>query len=661
MANLPITHMTLYKHGVGYFERKARVEGEQVEFSFRADEMNDILKSLTVIDSGEGQVLGLDYATPREREELLQGCSIDLADGTSLRDLLSGLRGCQIRLQLKLDEHLTGELVGWDRPSKDQPVAETLVSILQDDSREVRIVGLGDIQGVEIIDERGEKDLRFFLGTVREQENHRNVTIRLTPGEHNLLISYVAPAPLWRVSYRIVLDSGGDGPEQRALLMGWGIFDNLLEENLEKVSLSLVAGMPISFVYDLATPFTPRRPTVKEEARVAAAPVQFEDALHEDLELMDPDQVSVAMAGGVAEDLDYDLESAALESDGLADLKSARAVKRSFAPAVEGKSMDELFEYRVQSPVSVGRGQSAMVPVISSQLEYRKDLIYNAAKMARHPVATLRLENETGLTIERGPVTVLDQGEYVGEAVMPFTREEGEMVVPYAVELGVKVSKESAHRTEINALGFKDLYLLIEEWAISTLEYRVSNSTAKKVKVLVEHLRNGGYELFETFDPVEKTENFYRFEVDVESRSETILAVQERMLGRRREKLQTLSQDSIEKYFNKSLMDHQNRKKVFQVLETFKKISEQQSHLKDLETQKKDIYKSQKQIQGNMAPLSQTGEEGELRSQYLQKLKSSEDKLDKIEKQSEELKTNLKQSEQEAKLKLKELEQSMPI
>jgi hypothetical protein len=55
MENLPITHMTLYKHGVGYFERKARVEGERVEFSFRSGEMNDILKSLTVIDSGEGR------------------------------------------------------------------------------------------------------------------------------------------------------------------------------------------------------------------------------------------------------------------------------------------------------------------------------------------------------------------------------------------------------------------------------------------------------------------------------------------------------------------------------------------------------------------------------------------------------------------------------
>ena len=88
MTNLPITHMTLYKHGVGFFERRAELSGEQVELSFCVQEMNDILKSLTAIDWGAGQVLGVDYATPQGREERLAGCSIRLGDDRSLRDLL---------------------------------------------------------------------------------------------------------------------------------------------------------------------------------------------------------------------------------------------------------------------------------------------------------------------------------------------------------------------------------------------------------------------------------------------------------------------------------------------------------------------------------------------------------------------------------------------
>jgi hypothetical protein len=100
MAHLPITHITLYKHGVGFFERRAAVSGEEITLSFRADEMNDILKSLTVVDRGGGQILGVDYVTPQSLEERLADCSIRLGDRSSLYDLLAGLRGRQVRLRL---------------------------------------------------------------------------------------------------------------------------------------------------------------------------------------------------------------------------------------------------------------------------------------------------------------------------------------------------------------------------------------------------------------------------------------------------------------------------------------------------------------------------------------------------------------------------------
>jgi hypothetical protein len=280
MTNLPITHITLYKHGVGFFERQAALNGEKVELSFRVEEMNDILKSLTVIDRGAGQVLGVDYATPQSREERLAGCSIRLGDDRSLGDLLVGLRGRRVRLLLDQGETMTGTLLGLDEVAERQPMDTSLVSLLADETNQVQVVSLGRLRGVEILDERGASDLRFFLQTALSQEDYRQVTIRLTPGEHDLSVSYIAPAPTWRVSYRLVADPHADGDGgPRALLLGWGIFDNQLEEDLESISMSLVAGMPISFIYDLYTPFTPERPVVEEEARVAAAPVDFEEAV----------------------------------------------------------------------------------------------------------------------------------------------------------------------------------------------------------------------------------------------------------------------------------------------------------------------------------------------------------------------------------------------
>ncbi len=649
MTNLPITHLTLYKHGVGFFERRAGLSGEEVELSFRVEEMNDILKSLTAIDWGDGQVLGLEYATPQTREERLAGCSIRLGDDRSLRDLLVGLRGRRVRLLLDQVEQLAGTLLGLDELPERQPLATSLVSILLDAPETdkahlagVQAVSLGRVQGVEILDERGASDLRFFLQTALSQENYRLVKIRLTPGEHDLSVSYIAPAPTWRVSYRLVADpEAGGGP--KALLFGWGIFDNRLEEDLEGISLSLVAGMPISFIYELYHPFTPSRPVVEEEARVAAAPVEFEEAAL---------GAGVAMAPMRAM---YDAAPAPAPSPMAMKAISREALAQAAPVTTTGEALGELFQYVIGTPVTVGRGQSAMVPIVSADLDYRKDLLYNGAKLPAHPVATLRLKNGSGLTLERGPVTVLEKGEYVGEAVLPFTVVGSEMAVAYAVELGVKVREESGAGREIRGLRIRGAYLLIEEWNIQWREYRLTNSTGQPVTVLIEHPRLGEYELFDTPEPKEHTDEHFRFEIKVPARGENVLRVQERRLMSRHEELRRQSYEGLQHYLKQGLLDRKSHDQAAELLKLWAKIADNELRLAELDKDRQKIYKAQQQIQGNMAALSATGKEGALRTQYVDQLQATEEQLKALSQQEAALKAEIERLKQEVDAKLKVL------
>jgi hypothetical protein len=644
MANLPITHMTLYKHGVGFFERRAKLSGEEVALSFRVEEMNDILKSLTAIDWGGGQVLGIEYATPQSREERLAGCSIGLGDDRSLRDLLIGLRGRRVRLILDQEEAAVGTLLGLDELPERQPVAASLVSLLLDETDRVQTVGLGRVQGVEILDERGVGDLRFFLDTALTQEQYRRVTVRLAPGDHDLSVSYVAPAPTWRVSYRLVVEDAEEGGRS-ALLLGWGIFDNRLEEDLEGISLSLVAGMPISFVYDLYMPFTPERPVVGEEARVAAAPVEFEETL------------GFAMqAKALGLDEPADAMRAAVPARHRAMAAISRDALEGAAPVTTtGEALGELFQYVIGTPVSVRRGHSAMVPIVSADLSCRKDLLYNGAKMPTHPVATLRMANKTGLTLERGPVTVIERGEYVGEAVLPITVIGGEAVVPYAVELGVKVAEEQGSGREIRGLNVKGAYLHIEEWDLRWREYRLSNSTQEALTVLVEHPRTTHYELHDTPEPKERTDEQLRFEVIVPTRGETELRVREHRLRRRREELRRQSYQGLQRYLSKGLIDPRTHAKVAELLGLWERISDEEKALEEVETERQKIYKGQQQIQGNMGALSTTGKEGALRARYVDQLEASEDRLKSLDKRESDLKANVERLKKEVQAKIEAL------
>ena len=61
-ADLPVTEVTLYKNGIGYFVRSGELKpGESAGLRFKAEEMNDVLKSLTIFEDGSGKVSGLRY------------------------------------------------------------------------------------------------------------------------------------------------------------------------------------------------------------------------------------------------------------------------------------------------------------------------------------------------------------------------------------------------------------------------------------------------------------------------------------------------------------------------------------------------------------------------------------------------------------------------
>jgi hypothetical protein len=306
--------------------------------------------------------------------------------------------------------------------------------------------------------------------------------------------------------------------------------------------------------------------------------------------------------------------------------------------------------------VTVRRGHSAMVPIVSARLECEKHLLYNGAKMARHPVATLRLRNETGLTLERGPVTVVQGGEYVGEAVLPFTVSGGEVVVPYAVELGCGVRDEPGAGREIRGLSVAGIYLSIEEWDIRWRDYLASNTTGESLTVLVEHPRQIQYELFDTPEPKERSADHIRFEVQAPARGEARLRVQERRLTSRREEIRQQSYPMLQHYLHRGLLDQATHDQLAEVLKLWEQIAQAEKRLGEVDAERAKIYKAQQQIQGNMGALSTTGKEGGLRARYVEQLEATEGQLRTLDRSESGLKAEIERLKAEVDARVKALE-----
>jgi hypothetical protein len=630
---LPIKRVTFYKHGLGFFERKGKVAEQTLHLEFPRTAMDDILKSLVAI-SANGQILGLEFETPSDRNSNVSRQPLELSRDHSLTDLLTAFRGRNVRVSAG-SETLEGQLVGSELEESDH-LKRGKVSVYLSESKTVQMLELNQVEKIELLD-NASGDLEFFLRRIAKDEERSSAILRLgelKPGEgkHDLSVSYIAPAPAWRVSYRLLSieqENSSDINEREILLQGWGLFDNTLGEDLEGVTLSLVAGMPVSFRYALHQPNTPERPLVEDEERTVDAPVMF----------------AAAPAGMANDTMDYMSEG---RTRGIAPSPKimkrkelARDLEQSTQSAATGAERGALFAYNIEHPVSVGRGQSAMVPILSQRLKGRRELLFNERKHAKNPVASLRFKNETGLSLERGPVTVLEDSEYAGEAILDFSPASAEIIVAFAVELGIQIRTQIRSETHTAKLSLQPGYLLIQEYHIQRTSYEIQNKTANPCEIVIEHNRRAGYELFEGESPIEATSEFARWRVVSNAQSQAIFEVAERTEQSRREEISRLQMKTLEHYLRHQYLDAATFNKLKGILELYSKKQKLEDETRKLEQARKQIYTRQTQIQGNLAPLSNTGEEGRLRSRLVSELGKLEDALEQLSTSEEALKEKL--------------------
>lgn len=208
------------------------------------------------------------------------------------------------------------------------------------------------------------------------------------------------------------------------------------------------------------------------------------------------------------------------------------------ASSTAGRDAGEVFQYVVTEPVSVERGVSALVPIIKQpKLPYQRELLYNPRKLRDHPVAALRMSNSTGFTLERGPVTVVENGDYKGEAVVPFTRDGAELYVPYAVEQGIRVHHELKHSNEIAGRYVRGIELIEERHYLIDTTYTLENNTKRQQTVRIEANRQTDYDLIETKHPEETSAEFWRWSVTVPPNSSVEFKTRQRRLAERTEML----------------------------------------------------------------------------------------------------------------------------
>ena len=91
-----------------------------------------------------------------------------------------------------------------------------------------------------------------------------------------------------------------------------------------------------------------------------------------------------------------------------------RAEERSVGGAGDGAGRLLPVRHREQ-PVSLPRQKSAMLPIVTQEVEGTKVSIYNQQTHPKFPLLGLKFKNTTDLHLMQGPITVFEGSSYAGE------------------------------------------------------------------------------------------------------------------------------------------------------------------------------------------------------------------------------------------------------
>ena len=531
-AELPVTRAVLYASGVGYFEHAGTVtDSARLSLHFKTEQINDVLKSLVFMDAGGGTVSSVNYASNDPIERALRSFGIDLSGTPALPQILSQLRGASV--SVRAPEPTTGSILSVQEKTSvhaQPPVTTTEHILTLVTAAGIQTLPLSSIDSIEFTDARLRDELGMALQLLVESRDTERKQVDLNfvgQGERQVRVGYLVETPVWKTTYR--LDLSPIFEQEQPLLQGWAIVENTSDNDWQQVVLSLVSGRPISFTMDLYTPLYVQRPAVQPKLITSLEPRTHDggiEATRDRVALEQAPAHKAMMQSAPAPSAPAAAESRMLaRAGGPDDLRPDAVRLDELQAAALAGSVGELFQFTLQQPLDMPRQRSAMIPIINQKVDAQKVSIYNPSAHATHPLNGVILNNDTGLKMLAGPVTVFDGGAYAGDAQIDHLSPGDKRLLSYAVDLAVTVDPSQKTSARLLAARIVQGVLQVSHVHTHAQEYVVKNEADATRTIIIEHPFHAERKLVEPIQYYEKTPAMYRFRALVDADKTGIFSV----------------------------------------------------------------------------------------------------------------------------------------
>jgi hypothetical protein len=519
----------------------------------------------------------------------------------------------------------------------------------------VRAVKMSEVQRLRFANPVLENEVRRALETLALSHDSQKKAVSLHfsgEGKRKVEVGYVIENPIWKTSYRLVLDKDG-----KPYLQGWAVVENPTDEDWHAVTMALVSGRPISFKMDLYNPLYVSRPTVEPELFASLRPIAYSGALNKKLDDLASTMGAGApggpmQGGGFRPGMPRPPAPARAEkaaADGrLRESIAQTEEQKRFGMAVAGQlqqrmdlgasvqsvatasSLGDYYQYVIDRPVDLARQKSALLPIVNKDVEGKRVSIYNPAVQPKHPLLGLKFKNTTGMPLTQGPITVFEGSVYAGDTRVLDLQPDEERLVSYAIDLGTEVSTKPGNNTSritsVKAVkGIVYTNTLFREERV----YDIANRSTTDRTLLIEHpnRKGQGFTFVGNNKPKEEAADVFRFEVPVGAKKDTNYTVIEERQAGSNVQLTNNADDQIRYFINLKEAPEALKAKLREALQVKGTWDKARQDIQAVNTRIQAITTDQKRLRDN---LRETPKESPLFQRYLKTLEEQEKEMDDL-------------------------------
>jgi len=670
---LPVRRVILYSNGVAYIERRGTVTGHaEIDLSFKQSQVDDVLKSMVVLDLGQGRIGAVSYNSSAPPAARLADIPFSIASATDgennggLAGVLRQLQGARVVASTANRTVIGSILTVEERKAQidaGKPPTVNHSLVIASEAGELISLDLAEVRSVKLVDEGARRDISEFAHASASARRRDAKTIVVTSdgaGSREMLVSYTVAAPIWKTTYRVVLDQEG-----KPFFQGWAIVDNVSEEDWNDIQLSLVSGTPVSFIQPIQKPFYRYRPVVPMPQDLKLNPQVYEPgdgippvssvdgargrsnnfAFNDGANQTDPGspvkQLKDRPLNGNRVDNLAVLAPGTVPSGSVGGITKQPSVGEAMTgensgieTAASGTEVGDLFEYKIEQPVTVPKDRSALIPILQTRMEGERVSIFKEATGRDRPLGGMLLKNTSSLTLEGGSMTIIDGDAYAGEALMERLKPAEQRLISFALDLGTLATvRNKEDRAPTFLVKVVDGVFQAHYHQTTKKVYSLTNQTDKPRTVFVEHPIRPDWNLTDdTQKPDGKSARFYRFRVPLAPHQSVELNVTERRELMDVYELANFSRQDLQLFIERNYIDEQTRAALEKIIDLKQRITNAETRLQAINQESTEIGQDQQRLRENIKALTATAEARQLIARYVSKADTQETRLEQLEK-----------------------------